>query len=171
MSSSLRARRIRSGSISLGLWASALTFLLIEVYAIPDQWRIGRVSVVLMLALLTAGVSIGLFAVIAVIGMIASAFFSERPSKRSQGSPGSSGPIHYRSSQRSGAKGQPQRSTEAQGTPPKARVLVCRIDIGARSLPIYLDQPQLCNLPIGAFPIEEVRMGSGAALGLKPWSG
>jgi hypothetical protein len=78
MSTSSRAHRIRSGSIRLGLWVSAITFLLIEGYALQDQLEIGHASVLFMLgrACLSAAVSIGLFALIAAIGWAASVFLS-----------------------------------------------------------------------------------------------
>ena len=85
-------RRVRNGSIRLGLWASLLTFLLIETYALPDQWEVGRASVVFVLAFLSAGVSIALFAVIVVTGMVASRFLpsSEQSHGQSRGPWGSS---------------------------------------------------------------------------------
>ena len=80
MSNSSPARRLRSGSIRLGLWVSAIAFLLIEGYALQDQWEIGHASAMFMLGttLLGAGICIGLFTVIAAIGLAASVFFSER---------------------------------------------------------------------------------------------
>ena len=80
MSNSSPARRLCSGSIRLGLWLSAIAFLLIEGYALQDQWEIGHASTMFMLgtALLGAGICVGLFTVIAAIGLAASVFFSER---------------------------------------------------------------------------------------------
>jgi len=80
MSNSSPARRLRSGSIRLGLWVSAIAFLLIEGYALQDQWEIGHASTMFTLgtALLGAGICIGLFTVIAAIGLAASVLFSER---------------------------------------------------------------------------------------------
>ena len=87
MSISSPARRVRSGSMRLGLWASALAFLLVEGYALQDQWEIGHAGVMFMLgtALLSAGICIGLFALIAGIGLAASLFFSEQPQAPSGG--------------------------------------------------------------------------------------
>jgi hypothetical protein len=92
MSTTSPEHRVRNGSIRLGLWASMLTFLLIEAYALPDQWEVGRASVVVALAFLSAGVSIALFAVIVVTGMAASRFllFSERSRGQSRGPSGRS---------------------------------------------------------------------------------
>jgi hypothetical protein len=102
------------------------------------------VSVVLMLALLAAGVSIGLFTVIVAIGMIASAFFSERSRKQFQGPFGGNGPID---SPRATSTDHPYPDLEAQGTLPKARVLICRIDTGGKSLPIYFHQRRAPTTP------------------------
>jgi hypothetical protein len=82
MSAPSLAHRVRSGSIRLGLWASVLTFLFIETYAIPDQWSIGHASVVLVLALLATGVSIGVFVVVAAIGIWHPLISSGHPSNR-----------------------------------------------------------------------------------------
>ena len=105
MSTTSPEHRIRNGSIRLGLWASLLTFLLIEIYALPDQWEVGRASVAFVLAFLGAGVSIGLFAVIVVTGMVASRFllFSERSHGQSPGPSGSNGPMGYGSRPRAAA--------------------------------------------------------------------
>jgi hypothetical protein len=80
MSNSSPAHRIRSRSIRLGLWASAIAFVFIEGFALQDQLTIGRASVRFMLgtALLGAGICVGLFTVIAAIGLAASVLFSER---------------------------------------------------------------------------------------------
>ncbi len=79
--SSSPARRVRSASIRLGHWGAAFTFLLIEGYALQDQWEIGHANAMFMLgtALLSAGVSIGLFGIIAAIGLATSVLFSEQP--------------------------------------------------------------------------------------------
>jgi hypothetical protein len=130
------AHRVRSGSIRLGLWASVLTFLFIETYAIPDQWRIGHASVVLVLALLAAGVSIGVFVVVAAIGMVASAYFKRSP-KQSHGPSGGNGPID---SPAAASRDHPNPHLEAQGTLTETLVLICRIDSGGKSLPIYFRQ-------------------------------
>ena len=92
MSTTSPEHRVRNGSIRLGLWASMLTFLLIEAYALPDQWEVGSASVALVLAFLSSGVSIALFAVIVLTGMVASRFllFSERSHGQSRGPSGSS---------------------------------------------------------------------------------
>lgn len=84
MSNSSPARRIRTGSIRLGLMVSAIAFMFIEGYALQDQLTIGQASLMFMLgtALLSAGVCIGLFALITAIGLAASVFFSEQ--KREQ---------------------------------------------------------------------------------------
>jgi len=95
MSNSSPARRVRSGAIRLGLWASAIAFLFIEGYALQDQLEIGHASAMFMLrtALLGAGFCIGLFVVITAMGLAASVFFSEQPRRQSHGSSGSIGPI------------------------------------------------------------------------------
>jgi hypothetical protein len=133
MSTSSLAHRIRSSFIRLGLWASVLTFLFIETDTIPDQWKIGRASVVLLLALLAVGVSIGVFVAVAAIGMVASAFAT----KQSQGPSGSNGPI---GSPRAASRGHTNPGLDAQGTLMEPRVLICRIDSGGRSMPIYFNQ-------------------------------
>jgi hypothetical protein len=79
MSHLSRARRIRAGFLRVGLWASAAAFVLIEGYALPDQWLIGHASVLFMFgtALLSAGACIGLFALISAVGFVVSLFFGE----------------------------------------------------------------------------------------------
>jgi hypothetical protein len=95
------AYRVRNGSIRVGLWASAFAFLLVEGYALQDQLAIGRASVMFILgtAFLSAGLCIGLFALIASVGLAASVFFSEQPPKQSEPS-GSIGPINHSSNPR-----------------------------------------------------------------------
>jgi hypothetical protein len=85
----------------VALWASAIAFLLIEGDALADQWEIGHASALFMLgtALLSAGVCIGLFTLISVIGLLVSLFFSESAPDPSSGSIGSAG---YRSNPRTG---------------------------------------------------------------------
>jgi len=115
MSTSSLVHRVRSSSIRLGLWASVLTFLFIETDTIPDQWKIGRASVVLLLALLAVGVSIGVFVAVAAIGMVASAFAT----KQSQGPSGSNWPIDR---PRAASRGHTNPGLEAQGTLMEPRV-------------------------------------------------
>jgi hypothetical protein len=71
---------VRSASIRLGAWVSVVAFLLVGGFALEDQWEIGHASVTFMAgtALLSAGICIGLFALIAGMGLAASAFFSEQ---------------------------------------------------------------------------------------------
>ena len=73
------ARRVRSGFLRVGLWASAAAFLLIEGYALLDQWLIGHASRLFMFgtALLSAGACMGLFALISAVGFAVSLFFGE----------------------------------------------------------------------------------------------
>jgi hypothetical protein len=96
------ARRIRRGSIRLGLWISALALLFIDGYALQDQLEIGHASAMFMLgtAVLAAGICIGLFDVIVPVGLAASAFFSEQPPGRSPEPSGSIGPVGYSSNPR-----------------------------------------------------------------------
>ena len=91
------AQRVRNGSLQLGLWASAIAFLFVEGYALHDQLAIGQAIVRFMVgtALLSAGLCIGLFALIAAVGLAASVFFSEQPPRRSEEPSGSIGPINY----------------------------------------------------------------------------
>ena len=79
------------------MWASALIFLFVEGYALHDQLAIGHASVrfILGTAFLSVGFCIGLFALIAVVGLLASVFFSEQPPRRSEEPSGSIGPINY----------------------------------------------------------------------------
>ena len=91
------AQRVRNGSLRLGLWASTIAFLFVEGYALHDQLAIGQASVRFMIgtALLSAGLCMGLFALIAAVGLAASVFFSEQPARRSEEPSGSNGPINY----------------------------------------------------------------------------
>jgi hypothetical protein len=102
MSAPSAARRVRSWFLRVGLWASAIAFLLIESYALQDQWAIGHASLLFMVgtALLSAAVCIGFFAIIAVVGLAASVFFSEQPPEQSQGSSCGIRPIDYSSNPR-----------------------------------------------------------------------
>jgi hypothetical protein len=79
------------------LWASALIFLFVEGYALHDQVAIGHASVrfILGTAFLSVGLCIGLFALIAVVGLLASAFFSEQSPGQSQDPLGSIRPVYY----------------------------------------------------------------------------
>jgi hypothetical protein len=72
--------------------------LLVEGYALQDQWEIGHASLMFMLgtALLSAGICIGLFTLIAAIGLVASVFFSDQPQAPSSGI----GPIDHGSNPR-----------------------------------------------------------------------
>jgi hypothetical protein len=99
MSNSSPARHIRRGSLLLGLTASAIAFLFIEGYALQDQLEVGHSSTMFVLgtAFLSAGVCVGLFALIAAIGLGASAFFSGQPRKQSRGPSGSIRPIDHSS--------------------------------------------------------------------------
>ena len=53
------------------MWTSAFAFFVVEGYVLHDQWEIGHASAMFMLgtALVVAGVCIGLFAIIAAIGL------------------------------------------------------------------------------------------------------
>jgi hypothetical protein len=96
-------RRVRSRFMSFSLWTSALAFLVIEGDALLDQLEIGHASTMFMLgtACLIAGACIGLFAIIAGIGLAISAAFSdEPPHQQPQGPSGSTGPINDRSNAR-----------------------------------------------------------------------
>ena len=96
------AQRVRNGSLQLGLWASAIAFLFVEGYALHDQLAIGQASVRFMVgtAFLSAGLCIGLFALIAAVGLAASGFFSEQPRRQAQEPSGSIGPVYYSSNPR-----------------------------------------------------------------------
>jgi hypothetical protein len=91
------AHRVRNGSIRVGLWASAFTFLFVEGYALQDQLAIGQASVVFILgtACLSAGLCIGLFALTAGLGLAASLFVIEQPRRQSQEPSGRIGPEYY----------------------------------------------------------------------------
>ena len=67
-------RRVRSRFMSFGIWTSAFAFFIIEGYFLHDQWEIGHASAMFMLgtALVVAGVCIGLFAIIAAVGLVIS---------------------------------------------------------------------------------------------------
>jgi hypothetical protein len=106
------ARRVRSGFLRVGLWASAAAFVLIEGYALLDQWLIGHASVLFMFgtALLSAGACIGLFALISAIGFAVSLFFGE--SALQEGSSGSGATNvwrHFGSLRGSGRRFEPER--------------------------------------------------------------
>src|SRR6516225_4609962 len=96
------AHRVRNGSIRVGLWASTFAFFFLESYALQDQLAIGRATVMFILgtAFLTAGLCIGLFALIAAIGLAASLLFSEQSRSQPQERSGGIGPINYRSNPR-----------------------------------------------------------------------
>ena len=59
------------------MWTSAFAFFVVEGYVLHDQWEIGHASAMFMLgtALVVAGVCIGLFAIIAAIGLVISAAY------------------------------------------------------------------------------------------------
>src|ERR1700722_793733 len=63
--------RVRSRFMRFGMWTSAFAFFVIEGYVLHDQWEIGHASAMFMFgtALVVAGVCIGLFAIIAAIGL------------------------------------------------------------------------------------------------------
>jgi hypothetical protein len=103
MTSSSPARRIRRGSIQVGLVAAAVTFVFIEGEALQDQLTIGQASTMFMLgtAFVGAGICIGLFGLITAIGLVASVFFSERPPTQSHVPSNIIGPVDYDSTPRS----------------------------------------------------------------------
>src|SRR5260370_37283921 len=78
------AHRVRSMFTSLGTWVSALAFFVIESNALLDQLEIGHASTMFMLgtACLTSAGCIGLFAIIAAIGLAISVAFSEEIAPR-----------------------------------------------------------------------------------------
>ena len=80
------ARRVRSRFMSIGLWTSALAFVVIEGYVLQDQLAIGHASGMFMFgsACLVAAVCIGLFAIIMAIGLAVSAAFSDEPTTQHQ---------------------------------------------------------------------------------------
>jgi hypothetical protein len=86
----------------VGLWASVFSFFFLESYALHDQLAIGQASVRFMIgtALLSEGLCIGLFALIAAVGLAASVFLSEQPPRQSREPSGSIGPINYSSNPR-----------------------------------------------------------------------
>ena len=81
MSAPSPARRGRSRFMGIGLWTSALAFLVIEGYVLQDQLAIGHASGMFMFgsACLVAAVCIGLFAIIMAMGLAVSAAFSDEP--------------------------------------------------------------------------------------------
>lgn len=97
MSNSSPARRIRKGSIRIGLVAAVITFVSIEGDALQDQLTIGQASMVFMLgtAFVGAGICIGLFGLITAVGLATSVFFSEQPPAQSQKASGVIGPVDY----------------------------------------------------------------------------
>ena len=83
--------------MSFSVWSSALAFFVIEGDALLDQLEIGHASTMFMLgtACLTAGICIGLFAIITGIGLAISAAFSDEPAHRQPHEPsGSTVPIN-----------------------------------------------------------------------------
>jgi hypothetical protein len=100
------AHRVRSRFLRVGAWASAAAFVLIEGYALADQWLIGRASALFMLgtALLSAGICIGLFALVALIGFAVSLFFAEPRPNPVQEPSGRVGSIGHRSNPRAGSR-------------------------------------------------------------------
>lgn len=103
MTSSSPARRIRRGSIRVGLVAAAVAFVVIEGEALQDQLTIGQASMMFMLgtAFVGAGMCIGLFGLITAIGLLASVFFSERLPRQTQVPSTIIGPVDYDSTPRS----------------------------------------------------------------------
>ena len=79
MSGPSSAQRVRSRFVSFSLWTSALAFLVVEGNALLDQLDIGHAGLLFMLgtACLSAGVCIGLFAFLMLIGLAISLAFSE----------------------------------------------------------------------------------------------
>ena len=103
MSAPSPARRVRSRFMSFSLWTSALTFFVIQAYALQDQLSIGHASAMFMFgtACLAFGACIGLFAILMAIGLAVSAVFSEeRTPQQSQGPLSRTGPIDHRSDPR-----------------------------------------------------------------------
>ena len=76
-----RASRVRGTFVRFGLLTSASTFFVVGGEVLLDQWAIGSASAVFMLGteLLIAGACIGLFGVIAAIGLAISALFENEP--------------------------------------------------------------------------------------------
>jgi hypothetical protein len=72
-------RRVRIAFLRAGVWASVIAFLAVEGYVLHDQWEIGHASHLFMLgtALFVAGICIGLFALIAAMGLIISMLFGD----------------------------------------------------------------------------------------------
>lgn len=84
--------------MSFSLWTSALTFFVIQAYALQDQLSIGHASTMFMLstACLIAGGCIGLFAILMAIGLAVSAVFSEEHTQHRPGPLGRTRPIDHR---------------------------------------------------------------------------
>jgi hypothetical protein len=103
------AHRVRSGFLRAGLWASAAAFVVIEGYALVDQWLIGQARPLFIFgtALLSAGICIGLFAVIALVGFSVSLFFTERAPNPMQEPSRRVGSIGHRSNPRAGSRIKP----------------------------------------------------------------
>jgi len=87
MSAASPARRVRSRFMSIGLWTSVATFVVIEGDALLEQSEIGHASTSFMLgtACLAAAACIALFAIIAAIGLAISAAFSDEPPQQQLG--------------------------------------------------------------------------------------
>jgi hypothetical protein len=81
MNAPSQEHRVRSRFMGFSLWTSILTFFALEGYVLLDQWEIGHASAVFMFstACVIAGVCIGLFAIIAAIGLAVSGAFSSEP--------------------------------------------------------------------------------------------
>jgi hypothetical protein len=93
MSVQSAARRVRARSMSFGLWASVIAFVVIEGDALLDQSEIGHASILFMFgtACLAAAACIGLFAVISAIGLAVSAAFSDEPLQQQSDAPAVAG--------------------------------------------------------------------------------
>jgi hypothetical protein len=75
------AQRVLRAFMRLSLLTSLVAFLLLGVATLCDQWIAGYASLRFMLgtALIAAGVCIGLFAIIAAVGLAISIAFSDEP--------------------------------------------------------------------------------------------
>jgi hypothetical protein len=81
MSVSSPEQRVRTRFMSVGLWTSAVAFIVIEGDALLDQSEIGHASPMFMLgtACLAMAACIGNFAFIMAIGLVVSTAFRDQP--------------------------------------------------------------------------------------------
>jgi hypothetical protein len=109
MSAPSAARYVRSVSLRVGVWASAVAFGLIEGYTLSDQWLIGHASALFIIgtALLIAGVCTALFSIIDLIGFAVSLFFDESAPNQARNPSGRVGPIGNRSNPRTNTRIKP----------------------------------------------------------------